>query len=69
MRSQKRVTILELACILFIAAILGALAITNAGCSMMAGLGRDLASAAEGIAGQSASSAEAIREKAAASAE
>lgn len=59
---RKRVGILELGAVLFIVAVLGALAMSN-GCGLIAGAGRDLTAMADGMAGDSADNARAIRGK------
>lgn len=60
---KKRASLLELACILFIAVVLGALAATQGGCQLVSGLGRDLTAMADGMAGDSSANAAAIRGK------
>jgi hypothetical protein len=46
-----------------IGCLLGALALSNAGCGMVAGIGRDLTAMADGLAGDSSANAAAIRGK------
>jgi len=60
---KKRVSVLEFACVILIAAVLGALAVVNAGCGMVAGIGRDVTAMAEGGATKAADDAAKINGK------